>query len=102
MVEFLTFKTFLSPITLIFFYYLGVLLMPLFIWFVLRWLMKKLSMMEESYQKAKGLVWSSMRLKYKIIFVFLLILMFLFMQLLWRMIFEFLIAYMQMREALVG
>ena len=102
MVDFLTFKAFLSPITLIIFYYLGVLGMPLFIWVALRWLMKKISMMEESYQKAKDLAWSSMNLKYKIIFLFFFIMIFLFMQLLWRMMFEFLIAYMQIHEALVS
>ncbi|HIP51741.1 MAG TPA: DUF4282 domain-containing protein [Campylobacterales bacterium] len=42
-----------------------------------------------------------MTLKYKVLFVVLLVMMFLFMQILWRMMFEFLIAYMQIREALV-
>ena len=102
MQDFLTFKTFISPMALIVFYYMGAVLMPLFIWFFSRWTMKKITMMEQSYQASKNLVWGNLILKYKILFVILFVMMFLFMQLLWRMMFEFLIAYMQIREALYG
>lgn len=86
---------------LIVFYYMGAIVMPLFIWFFSRWIMKKIVFMEETYQAGKSMTWKSMTLKYKVLFVVLLVMMFLFMQILWRMMFEFLIAYMQIREALV-
>jgi len=85
----------------IFFYYMGAIIMPFFIWFVSRLIMKKIRFMEEGYEAGKSMVWKSMTLKYKVLFVVLLVMMFLFMQILWRMMFEFLIAYMQIREALV-
>ncbi|CAA6818123.1 MAG: Unknown protein [uncultured Sulfurovum sp.] len=100
MQDFLNFKTFISPMALIVFYYLGAIVMPLFIWFFSRWIMKKISMMEQSYQVAKNMAWGTLSFKQKILFMVLFIIMFLFMQLLWRMMFEFLIAYMQIREAL--
>ena len=99
--DFLTFKTFISPTMLLIFYYIGAIVMPIFIWFTSRWLMKKISMMEESYQVAKSMAWKSMSFKYRVIFIFLFIMMFLFMQIIWRMMFEFLIAYMQIWETLV-
>ena len=102
MQDFLTFKIFISPTMLIIFYYIGAVVMPVFIWFVSRWLMGKIGMVEESYQVAKSMTWKSMRFKYRVLFVFLFIIMFLFMQIIWRMMFEFLIAYMQMREALIS
>jgi len=100
--DFLTFKTFVSPIALIVFYYMGAIVMPIFIWFFSRWIMKKIVAVESSYQKAKSLVWRSLSLRYKIAFVTLFIMLFMFMQLLWRMAFEFLIAYIQIRGIMVN
>lgn len=102
MQDFVIFKTFISPTMLVLFYYIGAIVMPIFIWFTSRWIMKKISMMEESYQIAKSMVWKSMSFKSRVIFIFLFIMIFFFMQIIWRMIFEFLIAYMQMREALIS
>jgi len=99
--DFLTFKTFISPTVLIVFYYMGAIVMPIFVWFASRWLMKKIDLVEQSYQKSKKMVWATMSLRYKILSIVLFIMMFLFMELLWRMAFEFLIAYMQIRDALV-
>ena len=99
--DFLTFKTFISPIALVVFYYLGAIVMPIFIWFSSRWLMKKILFVEKMYQEGKKVVWSMLALRYKLLFLLLFIMMFLFFELLWRMMFEFLIAYMQMWEVLV-
>ena len=99
--DFLTFKAFISPIMLILFYYLGAIVMPILVWFFSRWLMKKMVLPEEMYQQSKKVVWSNVRSKYKFLFLFLFTTIFLFIELLWRMIFEFLIAYMQIWEALV-
>jgi len=86
--DFLTFKSFISPTVLVVFYYMGAIVMPMFIWFVSRWLMKKIA-------------WATMSLGYKFLFGVVFVLMFLFMELLWRMMFEFLIAYMQIWKAIV-
>jgi Mn2+/Fe2+ NRAMP family transporter len=81
---------------------MGAVVMPIFVWFGSRWLMRKTLFIEEGYQKSKKLVWKILSLKYKTLLIALSFMMFLFMELLWRMMFEFLIAYMQIREALVG
>ena len=99
--DFLAFKSFISPMALIFFYYMGAVIMPIFVWFVSRWLMKKIGFIEQGYQQSKKVVWATVSLPYKIFFMVMFVMMFLFMELMWRMMFEFLIAYMQIWEALV-
>lgn len=99
--DFLTFKTFISPIALIIFYYMGAVVMPIFVWFFSRWIMKKIGFVEQGYQKGKKFLGSTVSLKYRVLFMAMFIMMFLFMELMWRMMFEFMIAYMQMWEALV-
>ena len=101
MMDFLTFKTFVSPMALIFFYYMGAVVMPIFVWFFSRWIMKKMTFIEQGYQQSKKVVWATVSLPYKILFMVIFMMMFLFMELMWRMMFEFLIAYMQIWEALV-
>jgi len=100
-IDFLLFKTFISPMALIVFYYMGAVIMPPFVWFFSRWIMKKFHIIEKSYQKSKVMAWRLFPLRYKLLAIGLFAMMFLFMELLWRMMFEFLIAYMQMRDALV-
>ena len=99
--DFLTFQTFISPMALIFFYYMGAIIMPILVWFSSRWFMKKIGFIEQAYQKNKKVVWATIGLRYKVIFIVMFIIMFLFMELIWRMMFEFLMAYMQIWEALV-
>lgn len=101
MQDFLAFKTFISPVALIIFYYLGAIFMPLFIWFASRWIIKKIGVVERGYKIGKKMAWNSINLKDKLLLALLFVIIFLFMQLLWRMMFEFLIGYMQMRDALV-
>ena len=99
--DFLTFKSFISPTVLVVFYYMGAIVMPMFIWFVAHWLMKKIVFLEQGYKESKKIAWATMSLGYKFLFGVVFVLMFLFMELLWRMMFEFLIAYMQIWKAIV-
>jgi len=99
--DFLTFKTFISTDALILFYYLGALVLPVGLWFFLMWLIRKYELLHTAYENTKALLWASLSVKHRIIFAALWILAFLFMELFWRMFFEFLIAYMQIRDALL-
>jgi len=102
MQDFITFKTFISPTMLLLFYYIGAVVMPIFAWLACRWLMEKNTVLKEEHKVSKHIAKRSMNLKYRLIFIFLFIIIFLFMQIIWRMIFEFLIAYMQIRDVLVA
>ena len=102
MQDFITFKIFISPTLLLLFYYIGAAVMPMFAWLACRWLMEKIVILKEEHKVTKHIAKRSMNLKYRLIFIFLFIIIFLFMQIIWRMIFEFLIAYMQIRDVLVA
>ena len=99
--DFLTFKTFISTEALIIFYYLGALILPIGLWLLLTWLVRKYRLINTAYENGKELLWKSLSRKQQTKLVFLFIISFLFMELFWRMLFEFLIAYMQMRDALL-
>lgn len=99
--DFLTFKTFISTEALIIFYYIGALLLPIGLWLVVTWLIRKYSLLNSAYEEGKELLWKSLSRKQRTKFIAFFIISFLFMELFWRMLFEFLIAYMQMRDALM-
>ena len=99
--DFLTFKIFISTEVLIIFYYLGALILPIGIWFLLARFVRKYRLLNTAYENGKGIIWRSLNKKQQTKFIAFFVILFLFMELFWRMIFEFLIAYMQMRDALL-
>lgn len=91
--DFLSFKTFISLDVLIIMYYLGAIGVPVGMWLLGRWLKDKFCTTQEKAE-SKG------KLQTKLIFIFAAI--FIIMEVFWRVVFEFLIAYFQMRNVLVG
>ncbi len=99
--DFLTFKDFISIPVLITFYYFGAVIFPFFMWIFSTWLMKKYKSIEALHNKGKATLWNALTTKQKIKLALAFLVAFLFMELFWRMLFEFLIAYMQIRDALL-
>ena len=99
--DFLTFKSFISTEVLIIFYYLGALILPIGIWLMLTWLIQKYKLFNTAYESGKEIIWKSLNKKQKTKLVAFFIISFLFIEIFWRMFFEFLIAYMQIRDALL-
>lgn len=99
--DFLTFKSFISTEVLIIFYYLGALILPVGVWLLLTWLIQKYRFLNTAYANGKEIIWESLNRKQQTRIVVFFIILFLFIELFWRMFFEFLIAYMQMRDALL-
>ena len=99
--DFLTFKTFISIEALIVFYYIGALLVPIGIFLSLSWFIDKFSLIKSSLKQSKELLWARLTGTQKFKITLFLTVIFLFMELFWRMLFEFLIAYIQIRDALV-
>ena len=100
--DFLTFKSFISTEVLIIFYYIGALVLPVGIWALLKWLIGKYRFLNVTYENGKEIIWTSFNKKQQTKLVAFFIVSFLFMELFWRMLFEFLIAYMQIRDALLS
>ena len=99
--DFLTFKDFISIPVLIAFYYFGAILFPFFMWILSIWLIQKYKSIDAIQSKGKEMLWNTLTAKQKVKLIAAFIVAFLFMELFWRMLFEFLIAYMQMRDALL-
>ncbi len=99
--DFLTFKSFISIEALIIFYYVGAIILPIGIWLFVTWLIKKYDIVNLTYEKGKEAIWKALNAKQKIKLITFLIFCFFFMELFWRMLFEFLIAYMQIRDAVL-
>lgn len=99
MQDFLTFQTFITPTLLIFFYYVGAVIIPVLCWYLARWL--KNVYFSESSELIKDAIKASIPLKQRIIITILFSLSFLFMEIIWRVMFEFFIAYFDMHDALM-
>ena len=99
--DFLTFKKFISTEALIIFYYIGAIVLPVVTWLLVMWLVQKYDFIQVVYENKKEILWRSLNSKQKIKVVMFFVSCFLFMELFWRMLFEFLIAYMQIRDALL-
>ena len=87
MQDFLTFQTFITPKILILFYYIGAVAMPLVAWSASWWLKRR--------------YFPDYKLPKQIYLYIIFLLCFLCMELFWRMMFEFLIAYFDMHDALM-
>lgn len=90
-IDFLTFKSFISYNMLFVFYYLGAIGVPFFVFFYTK----------KFYKYPKDTLDPLINKEYKIKLFTLFIALFIFMEIIWRMMFEFLIAFLQMRDALV-
>lgn len=101
MIDFLTFKSFISTEVLMMFYYLGAIVLPITTWILLIWLTQKYKIVHTTVKSTQKILWQALSPKQKSIFILFFGILFLFMELFWRMFFEFLIAYMQMRDALL-
>lgn len=98
--ELATFRRFVSPSLLVVFYYLGALLAPIIGLFILRQLTRRADQIEvpgEIMGRDVRPLWSRSVTAMRVMAV----LAFVFFELFWRMMFEFLLAYFQMRDALL-
>ena len=97
--DFLTFQTFITPTLLILMYYIGAILIPIVSWYLARWIQK--SYFTEISKSIKEEFQTKTTFKQRFIVYAAFIICFLFMEVLWRMMFEFFIAYFDMHDALM-
>ena len=105
MIDFFKFHTLISIEVLIVFYYLGAIVLPLGLYWFMLWLKSLLVQKVEGIQSAinagsqvvSNALTTSTKMKWFVLFLA----SFVFAELFWRLLFEFLIAFMQMRDALV-
>jgi len=93
--DFLTFQTFITPSLLIFIYYIGAILIPYIGWYITKWIQR--SYFSEISKNLKETITT----KQRVIIYTIFILCFICMEIFWRIIFEFFIAYFNMHDALM-
>jgi len=91
MKDFLTFQTFITPTLLIFIYYVGTVLIPIFSWYLARWIKTVYKTEIETYTtfKQRSIGYAAF------------LICFFCMEIFWRVMFEFFIAYFDMHDALM-
>lgn len=99
MKDFLTFQTFVTPSLLIFIYYIGAIVIPMISWYLTRWI--KTSYFSKLSKSFNDEILTRTTTKQRFTFYIAFILCFLCMEIFWRMMFEFLIAYFNMHDALM-
>ena len=99
MQDFLTFQTFITPTLLIVMYYIGAVLIPILSWYLARWIKK--SYFSELSVQIKESIQTRTTPKQRFIVLVVFLICFLFMEIFWRVIFEFFIAYFDMHDALM-
>lgn len=99
--DFLSFRLFISPYALVIFYYMGAVLMPVAAWFFLKRIAHRYGALQRMLEAGTQALVSVTERRQRVGLVLLFIGAFLMMEVLWRMMFEFLIAFLQMRDALV-
>ena len=95
MTDFLTFQTFITPTLLIIMYYFGAIVIPLVSYHVAKWI--KSSYFNDITKEMKKRLSTKQQLKILGIAFFI----FICMEIFWRVMFELLIAYFDMHDALM-
>ena len=99
MQDFLLFKTFISPSLLLFIYYIGAVGIPILSWYLAVWIHK--NYLSDASGVLKEEIKRRTTVKQRIYTVVAFVLFFLSMEIFWRMMFEFFIAYFDMHDALM-
>ena len=99
MKEFLTFETFITPSLLIFIYYIGAIVIPIVSWYLIHWI--KTVYFSKKDTKSKEYVRVPITSRQHFVVYMIFFISFLCMEIFWRMMFEFFIAYFDMHDALM-
>ena len=100
-IDFLNFRLFISPYVLVACYYFGALVVPIGSWFFALWVKRKVWMVSDAYESGKSTFINLTRTKDRVLLYSLFIVCFICMEIMWRMMFEFMLGYLQIREALI-
>jgi len=99
MIDILTFSTFITPNILIIFYYIGAVIIPLLLWFSKKKIFQKISFLQSAEDRVVRFYLSRPKRDQLLAIVFF-VLLFLFLELFWRMMFEMMIGYFDIHNYL--
>jgi len=99
MQDFLLFNTFITPSLLLFIYYIGAVIIPLLGWYLAVWIQR--NYLSEISGVMKEEITKITTVKQRLYTTIAFVLCFLCMEIFWRVLFEFFIAYFDMHDALM-
>jgi hypothetical protein len=102
MLDFLTFRWFVAPYALPVFYYLGAVGIPVAGLLMTRWVMRRFPAMRDSARLGRDAAWAFLTPGQRILAIAFFAASFLLMELFWRLMFEYLVAFLQIHAALTG
>jgi hypothetical protein len=95
MQDFLMFKTFITPTLLILFYYIGAMVIPFVSYFIAKWIKSRY------FKDLSHEIKESLSSKQRFLVLGMAIFCFLCIEIFWRVMVEFFIAYFDMHDALM-
>ena len=75
--------------------------MPAAAWLLAVYLIRRLDTAQQTYDMSKRVFVAVLPKRHRVLVIILFLAAFLFMELMWRVMFQYLVAFMQMRDALV-
>ena len=102
LIDFLNFQTFISPFLLKAMYAMGALGIPVFSLLLSFWIRRKFDFVGDAIEAGKEVIKAVSKPQSRILLIVIFILFFISMEIMWRMMFEFMVAYFQMHHALVA
>jgi hypothetical protein len=102
LVDFLSFRAFLSPAVLMGFYYLGAVVMPVAAWLFALWLRRRFVALQRAEAQGKALLLQLTRARERWLIGALFGAMFLMMEIFWRMLFEYLIGFIRALQVIIA
>ncbi len=99
MIDFLTFKKFISIDILILSYYIGAIVIPIAMWLSKGYLQRRFKILD-NFNSFLVKLFGTMSLKRKTLLIALFVAMFISMEIVWRVCFEAMIGYFQMIDAI--
>ena len=97
--DFLSFNTFITQDILIFLYYVGAVIIPVVIWLFRNYLIDRIALFKQINTEMKN-YYHMLSAKQKMLIWLSFMVMFLFMEIFWRMMFEMMIGYFDMHDYL--
>jgi len=95
MVDFLTFKTFITPSLLVIMYIVGALVMPVASYYISKWVVTRY------FSRQKEIFFAGTTPKQRFLLLLMFLGCFLCMEIMWRVMFEFVVAYFDMHATLM-
>ena len=102
LLDFVLFKRFISLYVLVTFYYVGAVGIPFLFWSILVRIRQKYPSIYAIEERIDKLIYSVIDKRIRVAFISIFMATFVLMEIMWRIFFEYLIAYLQIRDALLS